>query len=335
MKLRYTAPAFALLLGLGAKAQPNLTASADVPLNGDEFPMFSADNFLSEGAAGANVVYDYWNMLVPNTGLRNYRWFNASVSPNSSVVPSATLLSTDGGTDTLYWAVTANGLEQVGARTVLYGGTINYTDAMLELKLPCTYGTTWTDPHSASYSISGFPVTRTGTITGIADAYGTLTMPSAQQFQVLRVKVRRNLTDANAIVTSVRRETVFNYYMEGSRTPKLRLQIDSVQVNGGAWAVTRRAEWNALPFTVGMDDIDDAAVFTAYPNPASGPITLTAPALAGSRVQLLDATGRLVESLTLTGERLVIGTDALRAGVYNLVLTTPSGQRSAQRVVVE
>lgn len=335
MKFRYSAPVFAALFGLVAQAQPNLTSSADVPLNGDEFATYAAENFISEGAAGANVVYDYWNMLVPNTGLRNYRWFNASVSSNASLVPSATLLSTDGGTDTMYWAVTANGLEQVGARTVLYGGTISYGDAMLELKLPCTFGTTWSDPHSANYAISGFPVTRTGTITGHADAYGTLTMPSAQQHQVLRVKVRRDLTDVSAFATSVRRETVFSYYQESGRAPKLRLQVDSLQINGGAWAVTRRAEWTGNSFTVGIDDLDDATVFTAYPNPASGPITLSAPAMAGSRVELVDATGRLVETNTLTGERVVIGTDALRAGVYNLVLTTPSGQRTAQRVVVE
>lgn len=335
MDLRYAVPALAAFLGLTAQAQPNLTAANDVPLNGDEFAVRTADLFVSEGNAGANVAYDYWNMLAPNSGQRNYRWFNASVTSSSAQVPAATLISTDGGTDTLFWAVTGNGLEQVGARTALYGGVISYTDPMLELKLPCTYGTTWTDPHSASYTVSSFPVTRTGTIAGHADGYGTLALPSGMQHQVLRVKLRRDITDASAVVTTVRRETVFNYYEAGGRYPRLHLQIDSVQINGGAWAVTRRAEWNGNGFTVGMDDLADADVFTAYPNPAQGAITIAAPHAPGSHVELLDATGRLVARHPLAADRLTLSTGGLQAGAYHLVLISPQGGRRVQRVVVE
>lgn len=336
MILRYTMPFLGACLTLAAQAQPNLTAANDVPLNGDEFAVRNNNDFLGPGPAGAVVQFNYWDMLVNGGGLQNIRWFNASVSPNASLVPSATMLSTDGGADTLYWAVTANGLEQVGARSALYNTTINYTDALLELKLPCTYQTSWTDNHAASYSISGFPVSRVGTITGMADAYGVLQLPNNYFHDVLRVKLRRSITDAAAIATTLRKETVYNYYEEGGRFPRLHLRIDSVQVNGGAWAVTRRAEWQGNAYAVGLEEnLTDADVFTAYPNPATDFITLNAPLAAGSRLEIADAAGRVVRTINLIGERSTIGVEQLPAGVYHLSLITATGHRREQRLVVQ
>jgi len=336
MILRYALPVLGTCLALAAQAQPNLTAGNDVPLNGDQFAVRNNSTFLSPGPAGANVQFNYWDMLENGGGLQNIRWFNASVSPNSSLVPSATLLSTDGGADTLYWAVTANGLEQVGARSALYNATINYTDPLLELKLPCTYQTSWTDNHSASYSVSGFPVSRVGTITGIADAYGILQLPNNFFHNVLRVKLRRSITDAAAIVTTLRKETVYNYYEEGGRYPRLHLRIDSVQINGGAWAVTRRAEWQGNAYAVGLDEnLTDAEVFTAYPNPATNAFTVSAPYTAGSRLEIADAAGRVVRSVNLVGERPTIGVEQLPAGIYHLSLISATGHRREQRLVVQ
>lgn len=336
MLIRYALPTLGALLSLAAQAQPNLTDANDVPLNGDEFGIRTVDGFTSEGASGATVDYNYWDMLIPNTGFRNVRWFDASVTPSAALVPTATMISTDGGADTLYWAVTAEGLEQVGARSALYATTINYSDALLELKLPCTYLTSWTDNHAANYTISGFPVTRVGTITGIADAYGVLRLPNGYLHNVLRVKLRRSITDAAAIATTVRKETVFNYYEEGGRYPRLHLRIDSVQVNGGAWAVTRRAEWQGQGFTVGVDEsINDADVFTAFPNPATDHITVNAPFVAGSRLEVADAAGRTVRSVNLTKEQAVLNVAELNPGVYHMILITSAGDRRSQRLVVQ
>jgi len=336
MHLRYALPAMGAFIGLAAQAQPTLTAANDVPLNGQEFSVLSAENFTSIGGGGTNVTWHYWNMLVPNTGNRDYRWFNASVTPSASQVPSATLLSTDGGTDTTFWTVNSDGLVQVGSRTNLTAGVINYSDPFTELKLPCTYLTTWTDQHAASYSISGFPVTRTGTITGIADAYGQLQLPNNFQHDVLRVKVRRQITDAAAIATTVRIETVNYYYQSMARFPKLKLQVDSVQINGGAWAVTKRAEWTGVGFTVGIpEDIADEEVFTAYPNPTDGPLTIELAEGIGARVEIADAAGRIVEGFTLSSDRATIGTAHLRAGAYLVSVTARNGDRRVQHVVVQ
>lgn len=330
---RYAIFLFALP-GAWAQAQPTLTAANDVPIAGQEFATRYADNHLEAGPAGANQSFGYWTMLVPAAGQRNYRWFNANITPSSALVPTATLISTDGGTDTLYWAVTGQGLEQVGARTVLYQGTISYSDPYVELKLPCTFGTTWTDAHAASYSVGGFPVTRTGTVTGHADAYGTLRMPQGAVFNdVLRVRVRRNLTDAALIATTQRIETVHYFYVPGARYPTLKLMTDSLSVNGGAWGVSKRAEWMGADFTVGIEGFDEDALFTAYPNPADGFVAINLPG-TGAAIEVLDAAGRVLERHRAQGERHVLGTAHLPAGLYVLRAIMADGHAVARQLVV-
>ena len=76
-----------------------------------------------------------------------------------------------------------------------------------------------------------------------------------------------------------------------------------------------------------------AASLELYPNPATDYLRVGADQrLAGSRYQLLDATGRSQASGTLDaagGVRVA----ALRAGVYLLVVTTPDRQRLTRRLV--
>ncbi|MBK7945120.1 MAG: hypothetical protein IPJ85_07380 [Flavobacteriales bacterium] len=164
MITRYALALSGFAAAAASVAQPTLTSS-NVPGPGSEFALFTRDGYQDVGPTGANVSFEYWGMLLPNTGNRPSRWFSASSTPTGALIPSATLISTDGGSDTLFWAVTSNGLEQVGSRATDEGNNpVSYTDAILELKLPCTFGTTWTDATSATINTQFGPVTRTGTI---------------------------------------------------------------------------------------------------------------------------------------------------------------------------
>lgn len=338
MNLRY---AFVLALGIATAAvfaQPTLTP-ANVPNPGMEFTLFTCDNYVNEGPAAANTDYNYWTMLLPNTGTRPSRWFSASSTPTGALIPSATLLSTDGGSDTLFWAVTANGLEQVGSRASDEGNNpVSYTDAILELKLPCTFGTTWTDATSASISSPLGPVTRTGTIRGVGDGYGTLRMPLQQVINnVLRVSVRRDFTDQTllGVVRRIRNSRYF--YAQASVFPILRLQEDSIQISGGGWAVLRRAEWQGNGFIVGVDDYQAAAAaFTAYPNPTNGPLTVVLSEPVAAEAWIHDATGRAVRRMRLASDRALIDVGGLAAGSYALrVLDSQGHSLGVQRLMVE
>lgn len=341
MMLR-SALAAAALVGatIDSLAQPNLTSSTSVPAAGLVVQYNTANDFQSVGASGANVDYDHWNLLLPATGNQDFYYLAPSATPTSALIPSATLLSTDGGSDTLFWALESDGLRVVGIKIdPALGGALNFDDPWLELKLPCTFGTTWSDPTSDNYTASGFPVVRTGTVTGNADAYGSLELPlSAVYPSVLRVHVRRAITDAAAFVTTNRIAHVYSYYIATQPAPIVVLQTDSTQINAGAWAITKRqlAIGNA-----GMVSVDEAAgtnfTFTAYPNPASEAITLgmSDASVASRRLQVLDQLGRVVMEETLLGDKQSVDVRSLPAGLYSLRLLADGRLLGTSRITVQ
>lgn len=338
MNLRYACTAALASGALFALAQPSLTTTTSVSTVPSDVDVLTATNFLSIGNAGANTPYHYWDMLTPNTGNRTIRYRAASVTPTSASIPSATLLSTDGGTDTLFWAVTGQGLEQVGVRTNLEG-IINFSDASLELKLPCSLGTSWSDAVGATYLVSGIiTVTRVGTITGVADGYGTLDMPQGVPIpEVLRVRVRRDITDNSAVANVHRIANVTYFFTEDLAHPLITLTQDSVQIGTGAWTATKNAQWQGNAFIVGVEDVEAAAnSFTAYPNPTNDVLNVAFAegATTATRVEVLDAAGRIVLNEALTGGRAAIATHGLKAGVYSVRVLAGQQLLGTRRVTV-
>lgn len=333
MRFRYTA-LWACLMATGVLAQPTLNSGSHVPLAGQEFPVLSVDSYISPGPQGANVMMDYWFMLNPNTGNRTWYYLAASASPAAAQIPAATLLNTDGGSDTLFWNFDGNGLYHVGSKTQLEG-VVSFTDPLTELVFPCTFGTTWSDNMSASYVVSGvIPVTRIGSITGVGDAYGTLNLPGGASIpDVLRVKVRRQVNDNSAVTNVTRISNIHYFYGQSSSYPMLRLTEDSVQIGTGAWTAVKNAQWQGQSFTVGVEETAaDQVEFVAYPNPTDGVLNF---ARNGADVaEVMDASGRIVSSHRISADRSSIDTQGMAPGSYMLRLSADGRLVGTERFVV-
>ena len=278
-------------------------------------------NYLSPGPTGVNQTYHYWNMLTPSTGNQIIKYLSPSVTSTSAMIPSATLLMTDGGSDTLFLTDNAQGLVEVGSKTAL--GVLNYNDPSLELKLSLTYGDSWSDATGDTYTVSGFAGTRTGTITGVADAYGTIQLPGNPTpfMDVLRVKVRRQITDASLPLTIDRIGNIHYYFIPTMKYPIVKLVEDSVRINGGAWSIARTAQSIGNPALVGVNELSpDQFTFTAYPNPATNELNIAFAEgrNATTRLEVLDAAGRVVLTRTMTGDRAAMDTQSLPAGHYSV-----------------
>jgi len=337
MNLRSTIAVLSSTTVLCTIAQPSLNLGTSVPGAGQVFVVNTANAFIGTGPTGASVIYDYWNMLAPSAGTQNIQYLGTSATSTSTLIPSASLLSTDGGSDTLFWDVTTNGIEQVGSRTALEG-VLDFNDPSLELKLPCTFGTTWTDATGDTYTVSGFPVTRVGTVTGNADGWGALAMPGAVLFpEVLRIHVRRNISDNSAILNTIRISNIYYYYAETLEHPIVKLTEDSTQINGGGWAVTKRQLTIGNPAVVGVGEMDaDDIVFTAYPNPVAGVLTIgfAEPVSVSARLEVLDATGRVVLADAVRGANGQLDTSALPSGMYSLRVISGERVLGVQRITV-
>lgn len=331
----------ALILPVGALvAQPTLTSSNSVGNAGEEYPVTTGTSYTTPGPAGADLEYGFWDLA--HTGNRIYTYLAPSVTSSSATVPTATVLSTDGGSDTLFWRIGSAGLELAGERIALVGAAFAYSDPPVELKLPCAYGDTWTDIFSANLTVSGFAAVRSGTVNGHADGYGAIELPNAILDDVLRVKVRKVIDDQSAIINIHRTQDIHYFYNGILGHPVLKLVLDTTIIGTGAPAVTKQTEWMYGEGEVGLEEIGyDDVVFRAYPNPATGPVDLAFTTDAKpERLEVADASGRVVLQRNLAGAHagtVLVGafdTATLAKGVYVVTVGRADGRRSAQRLVV-
>lgn len=336
MELRYTLGSLAFALAAPLVAQPTLNLANNLPAEG-LFEVTTATDWASEGPAGADVTFTLWNLISNNTH-RNYFVHQAGFTPSSATIPTANMLTTDGGTDTLFWNYAADGLYQVGVRSGLEG-LANFSDPVLELKYPCTFGTTWSDITLASYNSPLGAVSRTGTITGVADAYGSLGMSEVYLDDVLRVKVRRDFTDVAALATVRRITNTWYYFTEDEAWPQVKLVVDSASINGGGYTVTRSAQWMGGVGGVGVGEINaDEVLFTPYPNPTAGIVDLGLGMAEVRSVEVFTAAGQLVTSevkpISATRSS-AIDLTGMPAGVYHVKVTATDHRTASRRVVVQ
>ncbi|MBK9764700.1 MAG: T9SS type A sorting domain-containing protein [Flavobacteriales bacterium] len=342
MTTRSSIALFSTLLLASATAQPtlNLANNGPVPVITpyDVSTYGAATETYGPGEPGASSIYSFW--MVPQTG-NNAQYFVApTVTPTSNSIPGTTVISTDGGSDSTFYRVDATGIEQLGVRSALEG-VLAYTDGIVELVYPCALGTTWNDIFAANYTISSIPVTRAGTINGLADGYGSLALPAVEVDEVLRVKVRKVANDISAIATIRRTFDTYYYYQEGVNFPLMMTSLDSVTISGGSPTIVFTMEWLYGEGNIGMQDLRaDQVVFTPYPNPTNGRIDLQLGAeVANMRsVELFDASGRSVMQVSkpLAGNiNGVLDVSALPAGVYQVRLTQADGKLGTRSIVVQ
>jgi hypothetical protein len=292
------------------------------------------------GSPGPDELYGFW--MVPETGNRDIFFVAPSVTPTSASFPGCTVISTDGGSDSTFWKVDASGSEILGVRSALEG-ILPFSNGSKELVYPCTYGTTWTDAFSANYVVGGsIPVTRAGTISGIADGYGTIQLPGIELENVLRVKVRKVALDQSVVANVSRTFDTYYYYQEGVKYPLMRSSLDSTTILGGQPTITFTMEWLYGPATfIGMSEFGpDDVVFTPYPNPTNGTLDLRMDTDMKEvrSIEVIDAKGQVVRQLvkpiagTLTG---VLDLSGLAAGVYQVRVLDAEGGQGTRRVVVQ
>jgi hypothetical protein len=272
-------------------------------------------------------TYGCWMLLEASN--RDVMFLNPSVTPTSAIVPTAEVLSTDGGADTLFWNSDANGLFLVGERTL---ASFAYSDPVKELAYPCTFGTTWTDNGSATFVISGFNVVRSVSLTGEGTGYGTLQLPSGSVDDVLRVSVRKQVTD-QSFASVLRISNVTYFFVDTVEYPILSLSVDSLIISGGAPGVTFSNRWMYGQGILGVEGVSASDItFTAYPNPTNDLLTLPVAVNGAATCEVVDAAGRVVLTRTLGASAAThqLPVNGLPAGMYTARIIDQDGLRTTR-----
>jgi len=175
-------------VGINAIAQPTLTAATGNPVVGNVFYGHDqADTTgISKGASGAGVI---WNLAFLDTTTTDTTLYLACAgTPYCDSFPGSTLAIFEGEGYYLYFiadasefAISGQGEPDTGAGG---GGCLYYPVPQSLFNYPTTYGSVYADSfysdqpvgHNYSYGIDSF----------IADAYGTLILPSGTYNNVLR-----------------------------------------------------------------------------------------------------------------------------------------------------
>ncbi|MEZ4740741.1 MAG: T9SS type A sorting domain-containing protein [Flavobacteriales bacterium] len=330
-----------LLVAPSAMAQPTLDFdnNGPVPIGAPwAVSKYGASSMTyGVGSPGPDQLYGFW--MVPTTGNQDIYYLSPTVTPTSASFPGCTVISTDGGSDTTFWKVDATGMEMLGVRSALEG-VLPFSNASTELIYPITYNDSWNDSFSASYLAGGIvPVTRAGTINGVADGYGTIQLPGIELENVLRVKVRKIAIDQSSVANVRRTFDTYYYYQEGVKFPLMRASLDSTTLSA-APTITFTMDWLYGSSQVSVADIKpEDIVFTPYPNPTNGMLDLRLEDLLEVRsIEVINASGKLMQQITkpMTGTVSgVLDMSGLAAGMYQVRITRADGEQGTRRVVVQ
>jgi len=315
----------------GSCAQPTLTQASNAPVAGTQFT-FHYGPHVAPGGGGAQQTWDLSTLGTDSTVQAAI--VQASATPNGSLFPSATVAEVN-PTVTVYYGVAGDGVYNAGSDD----GSTAIVNAQMGryLPYPCTFGTTWSGPESATFTADGMDVFRSGTVVGEADGYGTVVMPWGTVSNVLRVHWTSTLRDSTTLFAIDYTYDAYVYYVVGQSYPLAELVTAEVTLFGGT-TTTQFSRWLA-EISTGLDaPAVEATVLQVAPNPAEEAVRLSLPASfqGDVTVELVDAAGRTVrreQLLRPAGPAVHMALGTLTEGCYLVRAVDGEGHQATGRFI--
>ena len=334
MNVHYPSLLFAALLSLGSTAQ-TLDQSNFAAQPGMTFS-FNRSAYVAPGPAGAGQNWNFSGLSTEDAG--TISWVSPASTGQSGSFSGATVAS--GESDMyVFYSINSNGWDMLGFYSPEVGA-MPYQDPERMFAFPLSYNSSWTDNYSASYSYMGIPVTVTGSISGQADAYGTLVMPYGTVTNVLRVRTVDTGSEEMMGFGTEHTFTAYHFIKPGVHSPILTVGQDSWVVLGQT-DTDEYVNWLA-DGTVGVEEaLRNSIGVDVFANPAAEQTVVTFSSTGGTlTLEVLDQTGRMVRTALLTGQPLGIGqhtidVSGMPAGMYMLRITDANGEQGTKRLVVE
>ena len=294
----------AALSSAALSAQPTLTQATNGFTIGQSLSL-NYSPFADPGFAGPNQTWDFASLVVDSS--TTVQWVDPATTTSGALFPLATIAE--------LWDVVsfsdqdATGLYVQGSDE--QGTVVALTDTRRALMWPLTYDDSWTDTYAGTYSVAGFDVTRTGTYSGEADAYGTLQLPWGTVVNALRVHITAEQSDESPFATLEQDIDSYQWFVVGEPWPVLEVVSNTINSPLGTFTTTYSL-WRADAIT-GMPDpgsaVSDALQGWVVPGGAS--LWLNRP-VSGV---LLDASGRVAAALN---RQSLIDLTGLAPGLYTV-----------------
>lgn len=251
-------------------AQPSITASEYNPAIGNTFSGIDVDPALNPpGSSGSGVTWNYASAV--STGTWTFTFISPSSTPGAGSFSGSNLAINNGGGTHVYYTANTSNYTMDG----LYTSALNmpYSNKEVLYTYPFTYNSTWSDAFGATYTSSGYPGTRTGTISVVVDGFGTLILPSGTYTNILRVKIDEDIQDdinfGTFMYTTTVDQTTYHWVKENVHNP-IYIHATSTTTISGSPTTTSWARILDASF-IGTNDQEATNVaFSLFPNPSMG-----------------------------------------------------------------
>lgn len=325
------------LISLQAISQPVLTNAMN-PTVGHTTTQLNADTTgITPGNAGANVT---WNFTLSTSTSNSQTMVSPSSTPYASSFPTATAAYGQGGTY-VYYRASSSMSELIGLANSTF--TMVYSDPQKMITYPSNYGNSFTDNLSSNYTISGFPATRTGTVTYTYDGYGTLNLNGVTYSNVARIKYTQDITDniGGGMSTTNLVSTSYAWYANGAaKDPLLTIVTQTVDANG---MISSTKTVLRLDPSTSIEKTSPVTALNIYPNPSSGTeisVSFEAKKPGAVTLELTNSIGQVVSQEEIKASTSGLNTtnlnvSSLSNGVYFCRFIDQDGNASgAQKIIL-
>jgi hypothetical protein len=209
-----------ILLSIDLIAQTSVTYKNNSLLIGDSYS-FREIKFTDPGNAGANQIWDF--SKIQYTGESPVSRLEDAPSQKINGVSNCNLLLNENGYDFLMNS-SENRLEEFGCVYKKQNMTLVYSDPLVKMKYPFSYGEQFTDHFiGAVTSKEIHTIDFFGDYSAIADAYGSLILPDRVIENTLRVKSIKKGLQINMCGTTDVSNVRYLWYASGYRYPVLSI----------------------------------------------------------------------------------------------------------------
>ncbi|MBK9639589.1 MAG: hypothetical protein IPO63_17975 [Bacteroidetes bacterium] len=297
-------------------AQPTFT-SASIYGAGSVVPRITVDTTnINPGNAGANQTWNFANAVQAST--LNFYFATAASTPYFSSFPTSNLaINTGVNTPNSYYTLSSSILVLNGLGLTSGGSNfiINYTNPETNWVFPLTYNTSYTDVFSGLQSTNSGGITvntyRNGTITTVADGWGTVINPSGTYSNCLRTKSTQAIVDSTVYVgipfpaeITLYNITSYSYtsLTNGKMVHRFILTYDTTETDFGGITIGKTCGYENTGVTglISMDNINSQEI-TVSPNPARDFCYVELKDANGSEILMTisDVRGRMLSKETI------------------------------------
>ena len=229
---------FLILLAFGLSAQIVLTYSDNALIAGDSFS-FQEIQFTDPGNSGPNQIWDFSKIQL--TGKNPVSAIQTPAVPKMDGAGDYNLSLVENGYE-YFMNSLESGLEEHGYSNTDLKLTLKYSDPVVKIKYPFTYGTQFTDHF---IGIAYYSETNTIDFFGdnavSGDAFGTLILPDRVIDNALRVKSVKTGLQVNMCGTTNISIAKYNWYATGYRYPVASISIVENTPGVGAAQIIKTA----------------------------------------------------------------------------------------------